>query len=130
MSRIKFLANVVVHVYDILVFFPFLTFVVLWFIVYFFQRNKKKATWVSIDVTAFLLVGAIAKQLHKLFGSWLGFWLLVLAILVIIGLIGRRQNELRGSINFPRIARIMLRIGFIALSCLYIVLLILNLIFA
>ncbi len=110
-----------------LIFIPYLSFVVIWFIAYYAMRNKKKATGLSIDITAFLLVGAVANQMHKLFGSWLGFWLMLFVILLIIGLIGRKQNELRGQINPARITKIIMRMGFVVLSFLYIVLLILNL---
>jgi len=126
---INFFINMGVHFYDAIIFFPFLSFAILWFIIYFILRNKKTATRISIDVTALLLLGAIARQMNHLFGSMLGFWLLILAILLAIGLIGRKQNELRGYIDFTKIARIMLRFGFIVLSCLYIVLLVLNKIF-
>jgi hypothetical protein len=123
-TRIGFIGSFFVQIYWLLSFIPFLSFVVIWFASYLITSDKKKSTRFSIDITSILLIGAVASQMHKLFGSWFGFWLLLFILLLTTGLIGRKQNELRGAINIPRILKIMLRIGFVVLSFIYVVLLI------
>ncbi|MDB5052310.1 MAG: hypothetical protein JWM44_360, partial [Bacilli bacterium] len=107
MIRIGHILNFAVHFYAALAFIPYLSFIVLWFITYFITHDKKKSTRISIDVTTLLLIGAVARQLHKLFGSSLGFWILLFILLLSAGLIGRQQNDLRGTVNVMRILKIM-----------------------
>lgn len=114
--------------YQVLAYIPHLTFIAIWFLIYFIKKDKKKSTRLAIDITTVLLLGKVAMQMHKLFGSWFGFWLMVLLILLVTGLIGRRQNELRGFVHLPKILKILSRIGFVVLSFIYVVLLLLGLI--
>jgi hypothetical protein len=116
----------IVSLFTILAFIPFLTFFVIWFIVYLIKHDKKLSTHIAMDITALLLLGKVADQLHKLTGSWFGFWLLVFIMLVATGLIGRKQNEIRGAVIVPRILKILLRIGFVVLSFFYVLLLIIS----
>jgi hypothetical protein len=116
-----------VGIYKALAYIPFLTFFVIWFLLYFMKRDKKFSTRLAIDITTVLLLGKVSMQLHQLFGSWFGFWSMLFIILLVTGLIGRQQNELRGSVHLPRILKIMSRIGFVVLSFFYIVLLIIGL---
>jgi hypothetical protein len=116
-----------VGIYKALAYIPFLTFFVIWFLVYYIKRDKKFSTRLAIDITAVLLLGKVSIQLHQLFGSWFGFWFMLFIILLVTGLIGRQQNQLRGSVHLPRIMKIMSRIGFVLLSFFYVVLLIVSL---
>src|SRR5258708_25651779 len=47
------------------------------------------------------------RSMNKLFGSWFGFWFMLLIILLATGLIGRQQNDLRGFVHLPRIFKIL-----------------------
>jgi hypothetical protein len=116
----------IVSIYNTLTFIPFLTFFLIWFAAYLIKHDKKLSTHLAMDITALLLLGKVSNQLHKLTGSWFGFWLLVFIMLIATGLIGRKQNEIRGAVNVPRILKIMLRIGFVVLSLFYVVLLIIS----
>jgi hypothetical protein len=114
-------------IYKALAYIPFLTFFVIWFLLYFIKRDKKFSTRLAIDITAVLLLGKVAMQLHQLSGSWFGFWFMLFIILLVTGLIGRQQNDMRGFIHLPKILKIMSRIGFVVLSFFYIVLWIISL---
>jgi hypothetical protein len=114
-------------IYKALAYIPFLTFIVIWFLIYWMKKDKKLSTRWAIDITTVLLLGAVAMQMHKLFSSWFGFWLILFIMLLATGLIGRQQNELRGVVHLPRILKIMSRLGFVVLSFLYIVLLLISL---
>jgi hypothetical protein len=113
--------------YKALAYIPHLTFFVIWFLIYFIKKDKKKSTQLAIDITTVLLLGTVAMQMHKLFNSWFGFWFMLLTILLVTGFIGRQQNDLRGFVHFPRILKILSRIGFVVLSFFYVVLLLISL---
>jgi hypothetical protein len=114
-------------IYKALAYIPHLTFIVMWFLIYFIKHDKKKSTQWAIGITTVLLLGTVAMQMHKLFNSWFGFWFMVLIILLVTGFIGRQQNDLRGFVHFPRILKILSRIGFVVLSFFYIILLLISL---
>jgi hypothetical protein len=116
----------IVNLYKALAYIPHLTFIVVWFLIYFLKRDKKKSTRLAIDITTVLLLGTVSMQMNKLFGSWLGFWFMLLIILLATGLIGRQQNDLRGFVHLPRIFKILSRIGFVILSFFYVILLIIG----
>jgi hypothetical protein len=119
--------NFIEIIYKAIAYIPHLTFIVMWFLIYFINHDKKKSTQWAIDITTVLLLGTVAMQMHKLFNSWFGFWLMVLMILLVTGFIGRQQNNLRGFVHFPRILKILSRIGFVVLSLFYVILLLISL---
>lgn len=121
-SILSFLAQL----YAGLALVPFIPFLVAWFTVYFITSNKKRATRISMDITSVLLLGSVSIMLHEIFRSWFVFWLLILLFLIAAGLIGRQQNVLRGSIDVAKILKILSRIGFLVLSLIYIVLVIIS----
>lgn len=116
------------NIYKALAYIPHLSFLVIWFIIYFIKKDKKKSTRLAIDITTVLLIGTVAMQMNKLFNSWFGFWFMLLLLLLITGFIGRQQNDLRGFIHLPRILKIISRIGFVVLSFFYVVLLLISLV--
>jgi len=118
----------IISIYKALAYIPHLSFIVIWFLIYFIKKDKKKSTRLAIDITTVLLLGTVAIQMHSIFGSWFGFWLMLFMILLITGIIGRQQNDLRGVVHLPRILKILSRIGFVVLSFIYVVLLLISLI--
>lgn len=112
--------------YALLATVPFLGFALFWAIGYVFFRDKKRSTRLAMDVTTLLLIGAVASMWNHLFQSRFGFWLIVLAILIAVGLLGGYQNRVKGAIDMRKIARIVWRIGFLCLSVLYILFLLIN----
>jgi hypothetical protein len=105
---------------------PFVAFAFVWAAAYFITRDKKKTTRLAMDITTALLIGAVASMWNRLFHSQFGFWLIVLVILIAIGLLGSYQNRVRGAIDMKKIVRIVWRVGFLGLSLMYILFLILN----
>jgi hypothetical protein len=95
--------NFIEIIYKAIAYIPNLTFIVMWFLIYFIKKDKKKSTQLAIDITTVLLLGTVAMQMHKLFNSWFGIWFMLLTILLVTGFIGRQQNDLRGFVHFPRI---------------------------
>ncbi|MFC0216236.1 DUF3397 domain-containing protein [Paenibacillus chartarius] len=113
--------------YELLAVIPFIGFALGWGIGYAWFRDKKKSIRLAMDVTTLLLIGAVAKLWNLLFGSNFGFWLIVLVLLIAVGLLGGYQNRVKGAIDFTKIARIIWRVGFVCLSLLYVLFLIVNL---
>jgi asparagine N-glycosylation enzyme membrane subunit Stt3 len=122
------LIDFIVNIYKALAYIPHLTFIVIWFLIYFIKKDKKKSTRLAIDITTVLLLGTVAMQMHTIFGSWFGFWFMLFIILFVTGIIGRQQNEIRGFVYLPRILKILSRIGFVVLTFIYVVLLLVGLI--
>jgi hypothetical protein len=112
--------------YALLATVPFLGFAVFWGIGYWIFRDKKRTTRLAMDVTTLFLIGAVASLWNHLFQSRFGFWLIVLLLLISIGLLGGYQNREKGAIDMRKIMRIVWRIGFVFLSVMYVLFLILN----
>jgi hypothetical protein len=117
-----------VNVYSLLAAFPFITFIIVWFAVYFFLKNKKTTTRLSMDITMLFLIGSVAVIWNHLFQAQFGFWLIVLMLLIAFGLIGGFQNHAKGQTDLVKVFRIVWRLGFLTLSILYIVLLLANIV--
>jgi uncharacterized membrane protein len=123
---VSWLVHSLTTAYALLATVPFVAFALLWAAAYFITRDKRKTTRFAMDVTTALLVGAVASMWNRLFHSQFGFWLIVLVILIAMGLLGGYQNRVKGAIDMRKIFRIVWRVGFLGLSLMYILFLILN----
>ncbi|NEW05256.1 DUF3397 domain-containing protein [Paenibacillus sp. SYP-B3998] len=119
---IDFLLNI----YAFLAVAPFITFVVLWFLVYLLLKDKKMATRLTMDLTTVFLIGSVSIMWNQLFHSTFGFWLIVLVLLIAFGMIGGYQTHLKGKTDLLKVSRVVWRITFLGLSAMYIVLFFLN----
>lgn len=112
--------------YSWLAVFPFLTFIVIWFAVYFFLKNKKMTTRLAMDITMLFLIGSVSAIWNHLFHARFGFWLIVLVLLIAFGLIGGYQNQTKGKTELVKVFRVVWRLGFLMLFVLYVVLIVAN----
>lgn len=110
------------ELYTILAVVPFVVFFVLWGILYVVTQDKKRATRTSMDVTVLVLIGSVSMMIKQIFNSNFGFWLILLLFLVAAGLIGNVQNRVKGAINPVKMVKLLLRLGFMALSASYLLL--------
>jgi hypothetical protein len=60
--------------------------------------------------------------------SFGGIWVLLLIFLVAAGLVGNYQNRLHGAVDFKKLIKIIWRLGFLVLSCVYFLLLIIGIV--
>lgn len=120
--------NVLIHIYAFSAAVPFLWFFVLWVAGYIWKRDGKRATKLAMDVTTALLIGSVSILFEQVFGSGFGFFLILLFFLIGYGLLGNFQYRAKGKINHRRIVRILWRVGFLILSVLYVLLLLIGLI--
>lgn len=118
--------DIISRIYAALAVMPFASFFVIWFAVFMLSRDKKISTGAAMDLTFILLLGSISILMERVFGSRFGFWLLVLLLLIAAGWIGREQNRLKGRINLPRLLKVVSRGGFLVLSAVYLILLIIG----
>lgn len=109
-------------VYTFLALVPFVSFFATWGITYYITRDKKKATYLSVDVTTLFLIGSVAVMTRELFETGLGLWAMILLFLIAGGLLGNMQNRVKGKIDPVKIGRTLLRLGFVVLSACYVLL--------
>ncbi|MCS7463427.1 DUF3397 domain-containing protein [Paenibacillus doosanensis] len=110
-------------VYTFLALVPFVCFFAAWGIVYGLTKEKKKATYMAVDITTLFLIGSVTVMTRNIFQSGFGLWAVILLFLVVGGLLGSMQSRLRGKIDPLKIVRSLLRIGFVVLSASYVLLL-------
>jgi hypothetical protein len=108
--------------YAMLAVAPFITFVLVWFLIFLFLKDKKMTTRFTMDVTTLFLLGSVSLMWNKLFHTQFGFWLIVLILLIAFGIIGGYQNHLKGETNLIKVGRLVWRLSFVGLSALYILL--------
>jgi hypothetical protein len=122
------LYNVFINVYSWLAALPFITFIVIWLVAYFFLKNKKITTRLCMDITMLFLIGSVSVIWNLLFHAQFGFWLIIMVLLIAFGLIGGYQNHVKGKTDLLKVFRVVWRLGFLMLSMLYIVLLLANIV--
>ncbi|OCT17114.1 hypothetical protein A8709_24325 [Paenibacillus pectinilyticus] len=116
------LVNIISTLYAILAVAPFITFVIIWFLVFLFLKDKKMTTRLTMDVTTLFLLGSVSLMWNKLFQTQFGFWLIILFLLIAFGIIGGYQTHLKGETNLLKVGRLVWRLSFVGLSALYILL--------
>ncbi|MDF2714355.1 MAG: hypothetical protein K0R28_1280 [Paenibacillus sp.] len=121
------LVNFLIHIYAFTAAVPFLWFFVLWIGGYFWHRDGKRATKLAMDVTTLLLIGCVSVLFKDIFGSSFGFFLIMLFFLIGYGLLGNFQYRVKGKINHARIVRLLWRVGFLTLSAVYLLFMIIGL---
>ncbi|WP_339177993.1 DUF3397 domain-containing protein [Paenibacillus sp. FSL R5-0701] len=104
-------------VLSILPFFPF--FLVYWGM-YVWKKDKRKALRMAMDITTFFLVFSVSALFNLTFDSNFGFYLTLILILVALGFIGGAQNRLKGKVDRGRMFRAVWRMSFVIMSFGYV----------
>ncbi|GFN30382.1 DUF3397 domain-containing protein [Paenibacillus xylaniclasticus] len=108
------------HIYAYLAVIPVVPFFLIYWIYGSISNNRKKAFGLAMDVTTVLLIGCVAVLFDFIFGSKFGFYLIILILLLLGGLIGNLQFRKRGEVDTKKIVRAVWRIGFLFMSVLYV----------
>ncbi|TJY43386.1 DUF3397 domain-containing protein [Cohnella pontilimi] len=124
----SWLWNNIVYLYAGLATIPVVPFLVVYLLGRTRGMERNKSIRLSMDVTTAFLLGIVATLLKERFGSNLGFYFIVLIMLIGAGLIGNAQNRIRGKVDTARIIRAVWRLSFFAMSFMYLVLMSLRLI--
>jgi putative copper export protein len=75
-----------------------------------------------MDVTTFFLILSVSVLFNNVFHSKFGFYLILLILLIVVGLIGGAQNRLKGKVDVNRMLRAVWRLAFAGAGIVYIVL--------
>lgn len=123
------LLDVLVNLYALLGTVPFLLFPLAGLTAYLIVKDRKKAVRFAADFTMFFLIGSVSVVYDELFGTTVkGFWLVLLLMLLLTGLLGNLQNRVRGKLNPDKLFRAVWRIGFLILAVAYLLMLIIGII--
>lgn len=104
-------------VLSILPFFPFL--LVYWGMMVW-KKDKSTALRAAMDVTTFFLIFSVSALFNLTFDSNFGFYLTLILILIALGFIGGAQNRLKGKVDGGRMFRAVWRMSFVMMSFGYI----------
>ncbi|AWB46980.1 DUF3397 domain-containing protein [Paenibacillus sp. CAA11] len=92
---------------------PFVPFLLVYFIHYYWKRDRKKSLLLAIDVTTFFLILSVSALFNQIFNTGFGIYLFLILMLICIGLIGGAQNRLKGTVNPKRLFRAVWRLSFL-----------------
>ncbi|ALS27340.1 hypothetical protein IJ21_19390 [Paenibacillus sp. 32O-W] len=110
------------YLYAVLAVAPVIPFALVYYIYGAFVKDRKKAFRMAMDVTTGLLIGCVAVLFDKIFNSGFGLYGIMLVMLLGGGLLGNLQFRKRGAVNVKHIVKVVWRLGFFAMSLLYVVL--------
>ncbi|GIP20494.1 MULTISPECIES: DUF3397 domain-containing protein [Paenibacillus] len=102
---------------------PVIPFLLVFFIHYLSsgKRNKKKSLLLAVDVTTVFLIFSVSALFNQIFASGFGFYLIVLVLLIVGGLIGGAQNRMKGQVDMRRLLRAVWRLAFLGTGLSYVV---------
>ncbi|MFC4778479.1 DUF3397 domain-containing protein [Paenibacillus sp. GCM10023252] len=118
----NYLLESVKHLYAYLAVVPLIPFALIYFGYGAYVKDRKRAFRMAMDVTTALLIGCVAVLFDKMSGSGFGLYGILLVMLIGGGLLGNAQFRRKGSVDVKRILRAVWRLGFFAMSVLYLLL--------
>lgn len=99
---------------------PFFTVLVCYSL---FTGDRKKAMRLAMDISTVFLIGVVAALFNMAFGNEFGIYGILLIMLICGGLLGNAQFRKRGKVDAKKIATMVWRLTFFAMSVFYIILL-------
>lgn len=90
--------------------------------------DKKRAMGLAMDMTTIFLVGIVSVLLNRAFGIHMGFYIILLFMLLGAGLIGNAQYRLRGKVDGLKLFRAIWRLSFFGLAVLYVLLMLIEIV--
>ena len=114
--------NTIESFLSVLSMLPFFPFLIVYFLVLYYKKQKKVALLTAMDVTTIFLIAAVAALFNNTFDSGFGFYLILILLLIALGLIGSAQTRLRGKIDYKRMFRVVWRMTFVLMGFSYLVL--------
>ncbi|WMT42428.1 DUF3397 domain-containing protein [Paenibacillus sp. D2_2] len=101
---------------------PIIPFFLVYFVCVFLKKERKASLLLAMDVTTFFLILSVSVLFNNVFNSKFGFYLILLILLIVVGLIGGAQNRLKGKVDVNRMLRAVWRLAFAGAGIVYIVL--------
>lgn len=90
--------------------------------------DKKRAMGLAMDMTTIFLIGIVSVLLNRAFGMHMGFYMILLFMLLGAGLIGNAQYRLRGKVDGLKLFRAIWRLSFFGLAALYVLLMLIEIV--
>ncbi|WP_178023132.1 DUF3397 domain-containing protein [uncultured Paenibacillus sp.] len=106
----------------VLAMLPIIPFGLIYFIHYQVKRDKKAALKLAMDVTTLFLILSVSALFNNVFDSSFGFYLILIILLVVGGLIGGAQTRLKGKVDGRKLLRVVWRLAFAGTGLAYILL--------
>ncbi|OEF96085.1 DUF3397 family protein [Desulfuribacillus alkaliarsenatis] len=107
---------------------PFLAFAVVYFLIKWLHKDKKKASSTAITVTTFCLFLSVTVMFKEIANFNTGIFIpILLLIIFIIAIVGLQWN-VKGNIDINKALKGSFRLWFIALAVCYLLLFILGII--
>ncbi|NWL86827.1 DUF3397 domain-containing protein [Paenibacillus sp. 79R4] len=101
---------------------PIIPFFLVYLISIFLKKEKRASLLLAMDVTTFFLILSVSILFNNVFHSQFGFYLILLILLIVVGLIGGAQNRLKGKVDVGRMLRAVWRLTFAGAGIVYIIL--------
>ncbi|MEJ8304243.1 DUF3397 domain-containing protein [Saccharibacillus sacchari] len=101
---------------------PFVPFILVYAISALRKEPKEQSFQRAMDFTTPFLIFAVSALYNYVFDSSIGFYVVLLILLIILGLLGSAQNRKRGRIEPGRLAKGFWRLGFLLLAPCYMLL--------
>ncbi|GAA0412009.1 DUF3397 domain-containing protein [Paenibacillus motobuensis] len=101
---------------------PIIPFFLVYLISIFLKKEKRASLLLAMDVTTFFLILSVSILFNNVFHSQFGFYLILLILLIVVGLIGGAQNRLKGKVDVNRMLRAVWRLAFAGAGIVYIIL--------
>ena len=103
--------------------FPILSFVLIYFGIFLYYKDKKLALYWSINITTFLILISVYMTVQLLWSISI-LWLILLLVFIIIGGLGTMQYRLRGDLQFDKLLNGTIRLMFLLFFPIHLLLLI------
>jgi hypothetical protein len=116
---VQFIADGLSNFIALVVTLPFMAFLLLYLGFYLFFQERQPALKWSIDITMLLLIFSVAVMYNTIFESSFGFWLILIVLIILVGVLGGLQNQIRGVMNIPKLIKGAWRLGFLLLTFSY-----------
>lgn len=102
---------------------PIIPFLLVYMIHYIWngRRNRRQSLLLAVDVTTVFLILSVSALFNHIFASGFGFYLIMLLLLIVGGLIGGAQNRMKGQVDVKRLVRAVWRLAFLGSGLAYIV---------
>lgn len=101
---------------------PFLPFVLVYAAGLLRKEPKKRSFLRAMDFTTPFLIFSVSALFNYIFASSIGFYLLLLILLILAGMLGSAQNRKRGRVEPARLFKGFWRMTFLFLAPCYLLL--------
>lgn len=107
---------------------PFVPFFLVYFIHLSLRHDKKAALKLAMDVTTLFLIFSVSALFNNVFHSTFGFYLILIILLIMGGLIGGMQTRVKGKADVRKLLRVVWRLAFAGTGIAYILLFLISMI--